>query len=106
MFIGINDIWDSFDVAADANNQTTCASSILFHLNLVEVYSRIHAVLIARYMQLAGELYTAGARRFLFLNVPTIEKTPFSLALTASEQAFQKIQVADFNSQLSSAVTS
>jgi len=67
--------------------------------------SAFNAKLIAAYFALVQKLYTSGARNFLFINVPPIDRSPLMLSQAASAQALEKTTIADFNSQLSSAIT-
>jgi phospholipase/lecithinase/hemolysin len=51
-------------------------------------------------------LYNAGARYFVFLTVPPIQKTPLMLAEAASSQTLEAQTIATFNSELASSAAS
>ncbi|OCL03758.1 carbohydrate esterase family 16 protein [Glonium stellatum] len=51
-------------------------------------------------------LFNAGARNFVFLNVPPIDKTPTMLAQSISSQEGEAAVISEFNSLLSSRVSS
>jgi len=66
--------------------------------------SAFNTVLINAYFALVQKLYTSGARNFFFINVPPIDRSPLMLAEPTSAQALEKTTIADFNSQLTSAI--
>ncbi|KAF8323342.1 hypothetical protein DL93DRAFT_2191230 [Clavulina sp. PMI_390] len=63
-----------------------------------------HKVIMDRYFQQVDILYAAGARSFLFLNVPPLGRTPLFIeqGATAVQQVGEA--TADYNSQLASRV--
>jgi len=67
--------------------------------------SAFNTKLINAYFALVQKLYNSGARNFLFINVPPIDRSPLMLAQSASAQAQEKSVIADFNSQLSAAIS-
>jgi len=67
--------------------------------------SAFNAELINAYFMLVQKLYNTGARNFLFINVPPIDRSPLMLAQPASAQSLEKTVIKDFNSQLTSAIT-
>ncbi|KZT36934.1 hypothetical protein SISSUDRAFT_988434 [Sistotremastrum suecicum HHB10207 ss-3] len=85
VWIGINDIGNSY-----YNGQG----------------SAFNTILINAYFALVQKLYNSGARNFLFINVPPIDRSPLMLAQPAASQAQEKTAIADFNSQLVNAIAS
>ncbi|RPB15519.1 hypothetical protein P167DRAFT_459648, partial [Morchella conica CCBAS932] len=79
-WIGINDIGNSY------------------YLDVDQV--ALHSELMDTIFNLVQQLYAVGARRFLFMSVPPVEKTPKQLTKTADDRANEAAQIADFNSQL------
>lgn len=75
IFIGINDVGNSY-----ASQNSTLASDIF------TVYSG-----------LLDELYLSGARNFLFLNVPPVDRSPLTTAQGASSQALEAAAISDWN---------
>ncbi|KAF2756140.1 hypothetical protein EJ05DRAFT_91232 [Pseudovirgaria hyperparasitica] len=60
--------------------------------------------IIARYFELVADLYDAGARRFVFLGVPPITRSPLVLRTSdAPSRALEDSVIATFNSTLSTA---
>jgi len=80
IWIGINDIGNSFYLAGDRN----AFSDTLLNAEFA----------------LVQKLYDAGARNFLFVNVPCIERSPLMLAQPASSQSTEKTVITGFNSKL------
>lgn len=78
IFIGINDVGNSYGA------QNTSLNGIIF-----DVYSG-----------LVDELYQTGARNFLFLNVPPVNRSPLTQAEGASAQAIEAADIADWNSRV------
>ncbi|KAI9657664.1 MAG: hypothetical protein M1821_002840 [Bathelium mastoideum] len=78
IWIGINDVGNSFAAGNDTLN------------------SKIFGV----YGDLVRKLYVSGARNFLFLNVPPLERTPRTVAEGSEAQALEKADIADFNSRI------
>ncbi|CCA73377.1 related to cellulose-binding GDSL lipase/acylhydrolase, putative-Aspergillus fumigatus [Serendipita indica DSM 11827] len=56
--------------------------------------------LLNRYFQLVQSLYSVGARKFLFLTVPPIQRSPLMLGQGSSVTATEKAVIADYNSKL------
>lgn len=50
------------------------------------------------------QLYGSGARNFLFLNVPPIDRTPGSLVLSDIERRLQAAYIGEFNFRLGALV--
>jgi len=84
IWIGINDIGNSYYAGGGS----------AFNTELMDAY-----------FALVQKLYTSGARNFLFINVPPIDRSPLMLSQPASAQALEKNVIADFNEQLSSAIS-
>ena len=78
IFIGINDVGNSY------SSQNASLNGIIF-----DVYSG-----------LVDELYQTGARNFLFLNVPPVDRAPLTTAQGASAEALEAADIADFNSRI------
>ncbi|KAA1470460.1 hypothetical protein DENSPDRAFT_775132 [Dentipellis sp. KUC8613] len=89
VWIGINDIGNSYYLSGsrDAFSDT----------------------LLDNYFELIEELvsanYDVGARNFLFINVPPIDRSPLMLAQAASAQALEKSVIVGFNSKLATRVS-
>ncbi|KAF1948746.1 hypothetical protein CC80DRAFT_556003 [Byssothecium circinans] len=80
-FFGINDV---------------NASSMLGRANM----TALHQTIFATYTQLIDELYQAGARNFLFFNVPPIYRAPLTVSLGNATVEANKFALADFNLRL------
>ena len=78
IWIGINDVGNSF----------ACRDKSL------------NPAIFAVYSNLVDQLYVSGARNFLFLNVPPLERTPRTIAAGPGVQATERADVADFNLRL------
>ncbi|KAJ6582626.1 hypothetical protein DFH09DRAFT_1145651 [Mycena vulgaris] len=85
VWIGINDIGNSFSSGGDRN--------------------AFSDVLLNAYFALVQKLYGAGARNFLFINVPPIDRSPLMLAQSTTQQALEKTVLAGFNSKLAAKIT-
>lgn len=85
-FFGINDV---------------NASSKLGRANMTVLHTQIFAT----YAKLVDELYQAGARNFLFMNVPPVFRAPLNTAQGNSSAEMNKLAIADFNMRLSNMVT-
>ncbi|KAH8197765.1 hypothetical protein TruAng_008054 [Truncatella angustata] len=62
----------------------------------------IYAEVIDSYYQVVSKLYDSGARNFLFLNVPPLEKAPTILQSSSNSTKYPLMQraVADYNEKL------
>lgn len=78
IFIGINDIGNSYA----AQNATL----------LPTIFSELSG--------LVDKLYTSGARNFLFLNVPPVNRSPLTQAAGPSAQSIEAADIADWNNRL------
>ncbi|KIJ45101.1 carbohydrate esterase family 16 protein [Sphaerobolus stellatus SS14] len=83
-WIGINDIGNSY-----GNGGNRSAFSV---------------TLLNAYFNLVQEVYSAGGRNFLFVNVPPMDRSPLMLAEPTSAQALEKSVIADFNTRLAANV--
>jgi len=83
-FIGINDIGNSF---YQSGNRTAFAN-----------------VLLDAYFALVEKVYATGARSFLFVDVPPVNRSPLMLAQPASSQALEKTVIDEFNKLLAERV--
>ncbi|KAK1675389.1 hypothetical protein BDP55DRAFT_153262 [Colletotrichum godetiae] len=80
-WIGVNDIGNSYWNGADAT-------------------SALNTKIVDVYQGLANELYEAGARNFVWLTTPPVDRTPMLLAENADAQKLCKDDVADFNGRI------
>jgi len=78
IFIGINDVGNSY---GDGLPETTTLNGLIF-----DVYSG-----------LVQTLYNTGARNFLFLNVPPVDRSPLTKAQGAAAVAEETADLAAFN---------
>lgn len=60
----------------------------------------LHDEIFSVYSGLVDELYTAGARNFLFLNVPPIERAPLTVEEGEEAMELEDTMVRDFNARL------
>ncbi|KAJ6468521.1 hypothetical protein C8R47DRAFT_805640 [Mycena vitilis] len=86
VWIGINDIGNSFGNGGDR--------------------SAFSDTLLNAYFALVQKLVGAGARNFLFINVPPIDRSPLMLAQPAASQALEKSVIAGFNTKLAAKISS
>ncbi|KAK0517474.1 hypothetical protein JMJ35_000629 [Cladonia borealis] len=82
VFFGINDVTNSYAEGNDTINYD----------------------LIEAYQWLVNILYDAGARNFLFLNVPPVDRSPGTLETSSSSQAAEAAYIATFNFRLGALV--
>ncbi|KAL1310583.1 hypothetical protein AAFC00_000861 [Neodothiora populina] len=87
VFIGINDIDRTYYTF---NNDTSSRSTL---------ESEIFSV----YASLIDDLYSTGARNFLLMNVPPIDRSPGTVG--ATNQSLEASMIADYNSRLSALAT-
>ena len=78
IFIGINDVGNSY------SSQNASLNTIIFN----------------EFSGLVDELYQTGARNFLFLNVPPVNRAPLTSAQGASVQALEAADIKDWNKRL------
>ncbi|KAL6902705.1 hypothetical protein GGI43DRAFT_382884 [Trichoderma evansii] len=60
----------------------------------------VNQELISEYTSLVEQLYAAGARNFVFITVPTIDRSPGTIALGATVAEQEKIDVVQWNQLL------
>ncbi|KAF8181809.1 hypothetical protein BJ912DRAFT_605219 [Pholiota molesta] len=84
VWIGVNDIGNSYYASGDRG----AFSDTLLNAEFA----------------LIQKLYNAGARNFLWGNVPPIDRSPMMLAQAASAQATEKAVILDFNSRLATKI--
>ncbi len=82
VWIGINDIGNSYYKGAGNNTAVTDA---------------LNAAIYAVYTDLVERLYAAGARNFAFLTVPPVYRSPLSLGNDNASQALEKADIEAFN---------
>lgn len=87
IFIGINDVGNAW--------QTN---------NLNETQPVFFSLLMDRYFQQVNNLYERGARNFLFLNVPPIDRAPLFIEQGSATQAAVKSALALYNSYLTNRI--
>jgi len=80
IFIGINDIGNSY-----ASQNATLLPTIFTELS-----------------GLVDQLYTSGARNFLFLNVPPVDYSPLTKSAGLSAQSLEAEAIAEWNNRLNS----
>ncbi|KAF2488492.1 hypothetical protein BU16DRAFT_228157 [Lophium mytilinum] len=78
IFIGINDVGNSYS----AQNAS------------------LYPIIFKEYEGLVKQLYTTGARNFLFLTVPPVHRSPLTLATDPASQLLEKHAIADFNARI------
>ncbi|KAI0700963.1 hypothetical protein C8T65DRAFT_656929 [Cerioporus squamosus] len=86
VWIGINDIGNSYYQSGDRD--------------------AFSDVLLDSYFGQVQKLYNVGARNFLFVNVPPVDRSPLMLSQSADAQALEKKVITGFNSKLASRVAS
>lgn len=59
--------------------------------------SALHGQLAQAYSSAVGELYNAGARNFVFLNVPPVDRSPLTMGQGAGAVELEKKALAEFN---------
>ncbi|KAB2572160.1 Lipase GDSL [Lasiodiplodia theobromae] len=62
--------------------------------------------IFTEYSGLVDQLYTSGARNFLFLNVPPLERTPLTTGQGSDSINLEKPAVVDFNDRISNLASS
>jgi phospholipase/lecithinase/hemolysin len=80
IWIGINDLGNSYYESGDR--------------------SAFSDTLLDNYFALVQQLYDAGGRNFLFVNVPPTDRSPLMLAEPTTAQALLKSVIATFNTKL------
>jgi phospholipase/lecithinase/hemolysin len=81
VFDGINDVGNSWSKGLPAT-------------------TTLNAAIFAVYHGLVMELYYAGARNFLFINVPPVDRSPLAQLNTAAQQAEEKADILAWNDAL------
>ncbi|KAL8713877.1 MAG: hypothetical protein Q9220_002023 [cf. Caloplaca sp. 1 TL-2023] len=69
-------------------------------LSYAQRNSTLNFLLIKSYENYVHQLYAAGARNFLFMNVPPIDRSPGTLARDAATQASMADYIGEFNFRL------
>ncbi|KAI0839695.1 carbohydrate esterase family 16 protein [Hypoxylon sp. FL0890] len=82
IWIGINDVGNSYDSGA--------GSSGLLYTKVFEVYSG-----------LVDQLYSSGARNFVFINVPPVDRSPLTVGQGEDSVEAEKSAIADWNNRVS-----
>ncbi|KAL7621997.1 hypothetical protein AAE478_007498 [Parahypoxylon ruwenzoriense] len=80
-WIGINDVGNSYGSGAD--------SSGLLYTQIFDVYSG-----------LVDQLYQAGARNFVFINVPPVDRSPLTVGQGQNSVDMEKAAIADWNGRV------
>ncbi|KAJ7325951.1 hypothetical protein DFH08DRAFT_1028020 [Mycena albidolilacea] len=103
VWIGVNDLAGSYFQPGDRG---AFAETLLDgYFALIQKLVR-HSITHARSSILIPPQYTAGARNFLFLNVPRVDLTPLIIQEGAAAQAQLKAVITDFNTRLATRVAS
>ncbi|KAL7273109.1 hypothetical protein RUND412_004054 [Rhizina undulata] len=79
-WIGINDIGNTYYESVDQDT--------------------LHDEMMDSYFEKVQELYDVGAREFLFMTVPPVEKTPLMIAQGTTAQEEEAVEIADFNDRV------
>lgn len=82
-WLGINDIGGTYMHGPDGPDGTDAVN---------------RAIVLGEYAALAADLRTAGARNFVFVNVPPIDRSPLTRGAGEAAQRLEKADVEDFNS--------
>lgn len=80
-FFGINDV--NFSLSGQAN------------------MTAVQGQIFVTYAQLIDELYQAGGRNFLFINVPAVHRSPLVMRQGNATVAMSRAAILDFNSRIS-----
>ncbi|KAG9224196.1 hypothetical protein CCMSSC00406_0004695 [Pleurotus cornucopiae] len=101
VFIGINDIGNSYYLSGDraAFSDTLLNAEFALVQKLVRRCSSSF-----RFSVLTVSQYDSGARNFLFVNVPPIDRSPLMLAQAASAQSAEKTVIQGFNTKLAAKI--
>ncbi|KAF7363023.1 Carbohydrate esterase family 16 protein [Mycena venus] len=105
VWIGINDIGNSYGNGGDRDafvhilrHTTEC----IFRTGTEALVRDFVYNISLKLTQRSG----AGARNFLFINVPPIDRSPLMLAEPAASQALEKTVIAGFNTKLAAQISS
>ncbi|KAF6218614.1 hypothetical protein HO133_005965 [Letharia lupina] len=85
IFFGVNDVTNSFAPFASHNDS-------------------VNYELVKAYESLVDELYAAGARNFLFMNVPPVDRSPGTLEMGSIDQSAEASFIGAFNFRLGALV--
>ncbi|KAG8999960.1 hypothetical protein FRB90_011910 [Tulasnella sp. 427] len=108
-FIGINDVsgtwWKSSDPTAYVPDLYLAALHTLTNISFTLSYTD---TLLTAYFALVQKAYDAGARNFLFINVPCVERSPYALSLGSTTAVTIPLRTAinDYNTKLAAKITS
>ncbi|KAI0477453.1 carbohydrate esterase family 16 protein [Xylariaceae sp. FL0804] len=81
IWIGINDVGNSYGEGANASDA--------LNAEIFDVYSG-----------LVGQLYDAGGRNFLFINVPPVDRAPLTTEQGTAASALEKADIASWNGRV------
>lgn len=112
---------EKFFLPSYAQNNTTLATwrsdntlfTSFFGINDVNLFYKFNnatavaAMIMSTYASLVEDLYQAGARNFLFMNVPPINRAPFTVNQGDMSKTFvemNRVAVADFNMRITNMV--
>ncbi|KAG9009740.1 hypothetical protein FRB90_008161 [Tulasnella sp. 427] len=84
-FIGINDIGNSYSQSGDR--------------------SAFSDTLLNAYFALVQKVYDVGGRKFLFINVPPVDRSPLMLAQGSTSTAVEKSVINTFNTKLAAKIS-
>ncbi|KAJ7837904.1 hypothetical protein B0H13DRAFT_2239814 [Mycena leptocephala] len=104
VWIGINDIGNSYGSGGDRSAFSDTLLNAYFAL--VQKLVRRHHLgfSVGRLFKFFHSSIGAGARQFLFINVPPIDRSPLMLAQSTSAQALEKSVIAGFNTKLAAKI--
>ncbi|KAJ8695466.1 hypothetical protein PTI98_008067 [Pleurotus ostreatus] len=101
VFIGINDIGNSYYLSGDR----AAFSDTLLNAEFALVQKLVRRCSSSFYFfVLTVSQYDSGARNFLFVNVPPIDRSPLMLAQEASAQSAEKTVIQGFNTKLAAKI--
>ncbi|CAJ2505488.1 Uu.00g128820.m01.CDS01 [Anthostomella pinea] len=83
IWIGINDVGNSYGSGASASDA-------------------LNAEIFSVYSGLVDQLYDAGARNFMFIYVPPVDRSPLTVGQGASSTTVEKADIASWNARVAS----
>jgi len=86
-FFGINDVGNSYGSSATGVNAT------------------LNSEIFAVYSSLVDQIYQAGGRNFLFLNVPPVDRAPLTTAQGSTTEQHERADIAAFNLKIAALAT-
>jgi phospholipase/lecithinase/hemolysin len=105
----VNDVFQPFYAPDDQSTQFWRGDDTLIILwfgindvlNYYSMASEVRAALTARifaaYADLVGQIYQAGARNFVFMNVPPVHRSPLMIRMGTGARELLRRAILDFN---------